>query len=138
MYIIYLLFQRINALNEGTETNNSISIPLLKAMDKNDKSNTVHPDYQFYVSYDFYKKDNPHFHRGKLYGFNQGIGYCLRTTVYIYAYYYFFYTIRCIYLIIFSKEYKTSTYSPVKSYFDEITTDAFVISKGFHRFGSIL
>lgn len=53
-------------------------------MDKNDKSNTVHPDYQFYVSYDFYKKDNPHFHRGKLYGFNQGIGYCLRTTVYIY------------------------------------------------------
>lgn len=63
--------QRINALNEGTETNNSISIPLLKAMDKNDKSNTVHPDYQFYVSYDFYKKDNPHFHRGKLYGFNQ-------------------------------------------------------------------
>ncbi|XP_006611755.1 laccase-1-like [Apis dorsata] len=63
--------QRINALNEGTETNNSISIPLLKAMDKNDKSNIAHPDYQFYVSYDFYKKDNPHFHRGKLYGFNQ-------------------------------------------------------------------
>lgn len=63
--------QRINALNEGTETNNSISIPLLKAMDKNDKSNTADPDYQFYVSYDFYKKDNPHFHRGKLYGFNQ-------------------------------------------------------------------
>lgn len=63
--------QRINALNEGTETNNSISIPLLKAMDKNDKSNTADPNYQFYVSYDFYKKDNPHFHRGKLYGFNQ-------------------------------------------------------------------
>ncbi|XP_017757142.1 PREDICTED: laccase-4-like isoform X2 [Eufriesea mexicana] len=63
--------RRINALNEGTETNKSISIPLLKAMDKNDKSNTAHPDYQFYVSYDFYKKDNPHFHRRKLYGFNQ-------------------------------------------------------------------
>lgn len=63
--------QRINALNEGTETNKSISIPLLKAMDKNDKSNTAPPDYQFYVSYDFYKKDNPHFHRSNLYEFNQ-------------------------------------------------------------------
>ncbi|CAK9821202.1 LCC4 [Anthophora plagiata] len=62
---------RVNALNEGTETNKSLSIPLLKAMDKNDKSNTVNPDYQFYVSYDFYKKDNPHFHRGYLYGFDQ-------------------------------------------------------------------
>lgn len=41
-------------------------------MDKNDKSNSAHPDYQFYISYDFYKKDNPHFHRRKLYGFNQG------------------------------------------------------------------
>lgn len=109
-------------------------------MDKNDKSNIAHPDYQFYVSYDFYKKDNPHFHRGKLYGFNQGNGYCLHYIYIciIYTYYYFFYAIRCIYLIIFSKEYKTSTYSPVKSYFDEIATDAFVISKGFHRFGSIL
>ncbi|XP_043509689.1 laccase-2-like isoform X3 [Frieseomelitta varia] len=67
----YIGQQRINALNEGMETNNSVSIPLLKAMDKNDKSNIAHPDYQFYVSYDFYKKDNPHFHRGKLYGFNQ-------------------------------------------------------------------
>lgn len=135
---MYLLFQRINALNEGTETNNSISIPLLKAMDKNDKSNTADPDYQFYVSYDFYKKDNPHFHRGKLYGFNQGNGYCLRIyCIYIHITTSFMY-IRCIYLIIFSKEYKTSTYSPVKSYFDEIATDAFVISKGFHRFGSIL
>lgn len=87
--MIYLLFQRINALNEGTETNNSISIPLLKAMDKNDKSNSAHPDYQFYVSYDFYKKDNPHFHRGKLYGFNQGNEYHLRilyTYIHIYIY----------------------------------------------------
>ncbi|CAL7934818.1 unnamed protein product [Xylocopa violacea] len=63
--------QRVNALNEGTETNGSISMPLLRAMDANDKSNTVQPDYQFYVSYDFYKKDNPHFHRANLYGFNE-------------------------------------------------------------------
>ncbi|XP_053980315.1 uncharacterized protein LOC128877215 [Hylaeus volcanicus] len=62
---------QLNALNEGTETNRSVSIPLLKAMDENDESNTLEPDYQFYVSYDFYKKDNPHFHRSRLYGFNQ-------------------------------------------------------------------
>jgi hypothetical protein len=41
-------------------------------MDSDDTSNTREPDYQFYVSYDFYKKDNPHFHRKKLYGFHQG------------------------------------------------------------------
>ncbi|KZC09029.1 L-ascorbate oxidase, partial [Dufourea novaeangliae] len=62
---------RVNALNEGTETNNSISVPLLRAMDENDKSNSIEPDYQFYVSYDFYKKDNPHFHPSNYYGFNQ-------------------------------------------------------------------
>ncbi|KAG7213871.1 hypothetical protein KM043_003079 [Ampulex compressa] len=60
---------QVNALNEGTETNNSISMPKLKAMDKNDHWNGKQPDYQFYVSYDFYKKDNPHFHRKNLYGF---------------------------------------------------------------------
>ncbi|XP_026666521.1 laccase-1-like isoform X2 [Ceratina calcarata] len=64
--------RRVNALNEGTETNASISIPLLKSMDENDESNRQsQPDYQFYVSYDFYKKDNPHFHRKNLYGFYQ-------------------------------------------------------------------
>ncbi|XP_076239494.1 uncharacterized protein LOC143182413 [Calliopsis andreniformis] len=62
---------RVNALNEGTETNSSVSIPLLRAMDENDQSNTMEPNYRFYVSYDFYKKDNPHFHRGELYGFHQ-------------------------------------------------------------------
>ncbi|XP_076296818.1 uncharacterized protein LOC143217023 [Lasioglossum baleicum] len=66
-----LLNERINGLNEGTETNGSISVPMLRAMDENDQSNTLEPDYQFYVSYDFYKKDNPHFHRSRLYGFHQ-------------------------------------------------------------------
>ncbi|XP_076174595.1 uncharacterized protein LOC143150301 [Ptiloglossa arizonensis] len=65
------LGRQVNALNEGTETNRSVSVPLLKAMDDNDESTTSEPDYQFYVSYDFYKKDNPHFHRSKLYGFHQ-------------------------------------------------------------------
>lgn len=62
----------MNALNEGTETNGSLSIPLLRAMDENDQSNIQLPDYQFYVSYDFYKKNNPHFHRGTLYPFDRG------------------------------------------------------------------
>ncbi|XP_029665987.1 laccase-1-like isoform X4 [Formica exsecta] len=62
---------QVNALNEGTESNNSISIPMLTAMDDDDVSNTKEPDYQFYISYDFYAKDNPHFHRKNLYGFHQ-------------------------------------------------------------------
>ncbi|XP_029042896.1 laccase-1-like isoform X2 [Osmia bicornis bicornis] len=62
---------QVNALNEGTETNGSLSIPLLRAMDGNDQSNIQLPDYQFYVSYDFYKKNNPHFHREMLYAFDQ-------------------------------------------------------------------
>lgn len=65
-------FQQVNALNEGTESNNSISIPMLTAMDDDDVSNTKEPDYQFYISYDFYSRDNPHFHRKDLYGFHQG------------------------------------------------------------------
>ncbi|XP_025992935.1 laccase-1 isoform X1 [Solenopsis invicta] len=62
---------QVNALNEGTESNSSISMPLLDAMDDDDTSNTREPDYQFYISYDFYGKDNPHFHRKNLYGFHQ-------------------------------------------------------------------
>ncbi|XP_029167358.1 laccase-1-like isoform X1 [Nylanderia fulva] len=62
---------QVNALNEGTETNSSISIPMLIAMDDDDASNTKEPDYQFYISYDLYQKDNPHFHRKGLYGYWQ-------------------------------------------------------------------
>ncbi|XP_018402155.1 PREDICTED: laccase-4-like [Cyphomyrmex costatus] len=62
---------QVNALNEGTESNNSISMPMLDAMDDDDVSNTRNPDYQFYISYDFYKKDNPYFHRKNLYDFRQ-------------------------------------------------------------------
>ncbi|XP_033324267.2 uncharacterized protein LOC117219317 [Megalopta genalis] len=66
------LDKRINGLNEGTERNSSsISVPLLRAKDENDPSNILEPDYQFYITYDFYKKDNPHFHRSGLYGFDQ-------------------------------------------------------------------
>ncbi|KAL0106109.1 hypothetical protein PUN28_016084 [Cardiocondyla obscurior] len=62
---------QVNALNEGTESNNSISMPLLNATDDDDPSNTQEPEYQFYISFDFYAKDHPHFHRKNLYGFHQ-------------------------------------------------------------------
>ncbi|XP_020282036.1 laccase-2-like [Pseudomyrmex gracilis] len=62
---------QVNALNKGTETNDSVSMPMLNATDDDDAWNTKEPDYQFYISYDFYKKDNPHFHRKNLYGFHQ-------------------------------------------------------------------
>lgn len=47
-------------------------MPMLNAMDGDDISNTREPDYQFYISYDFYEKDNPYFHRKDLYSFRQG------------------------------------------------------------------
>jgi len=47
-------------------------MPMLNAMDDDDISNIREPDYQFYISYDFYGKDNPNFHRKNLYGFRQG------------------------------------------------------------------
>ncbi|XP_008204291.1 L-ascorbate oxidase [Nasonia vitripennis] len=62
---------QINALNKGTETKEILSIPNLEALDKNDAANTREPDHQFYISYDFYAKDNADFHRKDLYGFHQ-------------------------------------------------------------------
>ncbi|XP_046614059.1 laccase-1-like [Neodiprion virginianus] len=64
---------QVNALNQGMENNATISIPLLYSLDPDDEANTKDPDYQFYISYDFYAKDNPHFHRKDLYGFHKVI-----------------------------------------------------------------
>lgn len=62
---------QINPLNKGTETNDILSIISLEALDKDDEANTREPDYQFYISYDFYAIDNYEFHREHLYGYNQ-------------------------------------------------------------------
>ncbi|XP_044007229.1 L-ascorbate oxidase-like isoform X2 [Aphidius gifuensis] len=62
---------QLNSLNKGTESLDSISMPLLESLEPNDESNTREPDYQFYLSYDFYDKDNSNFHRKDLYGFHQ-------------------------------------------------------------------
>lgn len=65
-------FQQVNALNQGTESNSSISLPMLEALAPDDEANTRDPDHQFYISYDFYAKNNPHYHPKDLYGFKDG------------------------------------------------------------------
>ncbi|KAJ8669742.1 hypothetical protein QAD02_001001 [Eretmocerus hayati] len=62
---------QINALNKGTEDESILSVPSLKALDNDTEANTRDPDYQFYISYDFYAKDNHDYHRKKLYGYDQ-------------------------------------------------------------------
>lgn len=63
----------MNDLNKGTESiNDTISVPLLKSMEIDGIANMVEPDYKFYISYDFYAKDNPIFHLKNHYGFHQG------------------------------------------------------------------
>ncbi|KAK0094187.1 hypothetical protein PV326_011621 [Microctonus aethiopoides] len=62
----------MNDLNKGTESiNDTISVPLLKSMEIDGIANMVEPDYKFYISYDFYAKDNPNFHLKNHYGFHQ-------------------------------------------------------------------
>ncbi|XP_015121329.1 laccase-1 [Diachasma alloeum] len=61
----------VNALNKGTESNDTISIPLLKTLELDNEENLLKPDYQFYLAYDFYGKNNPHFNRKNMYGFHQ-------------------------------------------------------------------
>lgn len=105
-------------------------------MDDNDESTTSEPDYQFYVSYDFYKKDNPHFHRSKLYGFHQGeplttnrsrtnpITDCSRIVS----------DLRNI----SSKKYEASSHPAIESYLDVVTVYTFTASKRHRRRESIL
>lgn len=65
-------FQQVNSLNKGTESRDILTVPMLEALDKNDEANTREPDHKFYISYDFYSKNNYEFHRKDLYGFHQG------------------------------------------------------------------
>nr|XP_022908342.1 laccase-4-like [Onthophagus taurus]XP_022908343.1 laccase-4-like [Onthophagus taurus] len=62
---------QLNSLNKGLETADIISIPQLKSLNEPDLSLKPIPDFQYFVSYDFYKIDNPHFHKNGLYGFNE-------------------------------------------------------------------
>ncbi|KAH1012700.1 iron transport multicopper oxidase fetC isoform X1 [Dendroctonus ponderosae] len=55
--------KQLNSLNKGTESNTShISIPDLSSIRKWDHRLKQKPDYQFFLAYDFYRIDNPHFY----------------------------------------------------------------------------
>ncbi|KAJ3627121.1 hypothetical protein MTP99_014525 [Tenebrio molitor] len=62
---------QINPLNKGTEANDSsyISLPQLHSLDEWDESLQEKADFQYYVSYDFYKMNHPVYHKESLYGF---------------------------------------------------------------------
>ncbi|XP_017770706.1 PREDICTED: laccase-2-like isoform X2 [Nicrophorus vespilloides] len=61
---------QLNSLNKGTEGNDSISVPQLHSLLDWDSSLKETADEQYYVGYDFYEIDNPHFHKFPEYGFN--------------------------------------------------------------------
>jgi hypothetical protein len=62
----------VNALNAGVGTPGSLVIPELEAIAGDDGTLKKEPDMTFYLSYDFYEIDNPHYHRSPFYGFHQG------------------------------------------------------------------
>ncbi|XP_031333114.1 laccase-4-like isoform X2 [Photinus pyralis] len=60
----------INSLNTAPGKRNSVSIVELQSLDVDwDPCLKDVPDYKFFISYDFYKIDNPHFHKSGLYGY---------------------------------------------------------------------
>lgn len=67
------LLQQLNSLNVELAQEGTLSIPHLEAVDTTpDLSLKEVPDQQIYISFDFYPKDNPHYHKSKLYGFSEG------------------------------------------------------------------
>lgn len=68
-------------MNKGTEENEEvISIPELNALVEDDEALKKVPDYQFYISYDFHKKNNPHFYADTMYEFFPGHKKFVLTT----------------------------------------------------------
>ncbi|XP_045506939.1 laccase-4-like isoform X1 [Colias croceus] len=62
---------QLNALNKGEEDDETISVAEMKSLKGYDDSLKEVADYQFYVAYDFYPKNNSHFHRSPYYGYYQ-------------------------------------------------------------------
>ncbi|KAK5650033.1 hypothetical protein RI129_001062 [Pyrocoelia pectoralis] len=62
---------QINALNKGPGHNSSLNIMEMQSLDAWDSSLKEIPDYQFVVSYDFYRINNPHFHKSGMYGYEE-------------------------------------------------------------------
>lgn len=62
---------QLNALNKGEEEDETISVAEMKSLQGYDESLKEVADYQFYIAYDFYAKNNSHFHRSPYYGYYQ-------------------------------------------------------------------
>lgn len=64
----------LNSLNAAYGKQGSVTVAEMKSAEK--RPNNImkaEPDFKFFLSYDFYGKDNPLFHLNNLYGFNQGL-----------------------------------------------------------------
>ncbi|XP_049881247.1 uncharacterized protein LOC126377517 isoform X2 [Pectinophora gossypiella] len=62
---------QLNALNKGEEEDETVSVAEMQSLAGYDDSLKDHADYQFYLAYDFYAKNNSHFHRSPYYGYYQ-------------------------------------------------------------------
>ncbi|KAF5297473.1 hypothetical protein FQR65_LT10009 [Abscondita terminalis] len=60
---------QVNALNKGPGETDALNMVELQSLEGWDVSLRKKPDYKFYISYDFYKLDNPHFHDPNHYSF---------------------------------------------------------------------
>lgn len=70
IFKIFIL-QQLNALNKGEEENDTICVAEMKSLAGYDDSLKEVADYQFYIAYDFYPKNNTHFHKSPYYSFYQ-------------------------------------------------------------------
>jgi L-ascorbate oxidase len=64
----------LNSLNAAYVQRGSVTVAEMKSVEK--RPNNImkaQPDFKFFLSYDFYGKDNHLFHLSNLYGFNQGL-----------------------------------------------------------------
>lgn len=75
----------MNPLNKGSDDNSSITIAELESLQPWDECLKEIPDFKYYVTYDFYKIDNIHYHSPGLYGFHNGKFYMLanRRSVHV-------------------------------------------------------
>ncbi|XP_045468970.1 laccase-4-like isoform X1 [Harmonia axyridis] len=63
--------KQVNPLNQGTESSASfVTAPEIESLHDWDESLRETPDFAYYISYDFYRKDNHHFHKAPYYGFS--------------------------------------------------------------------
>ncbi|KAG7296596.1 hypothetical protein JYU34_020406 [Plutella xylostella] len=62
---------QLNALNKGEEEDTTVSVAEMRSLHGYDDSLKEVADYQFYIAYDFYAKNNSHYHRSPYYGFYQ-------------------------------------------------------------------